>query len=139
MLSADVRVTIQFYDLDPMQVVWHGNYARFLEQARCALLDRIGYNYEQMARSGFAWPIVDMRVKYVRPIRMADVIIVTATLVEYEHRLKLDYRITRKDDGTLLTRATTIQVAVHIATGELMLECPPDLVDRVRPLIHPEA
>ena len=41
MIAADVTIRVQFYDLDPMQVVWHGNYARFLEQARCALLERI--------------------------------------------------------------------------------------------------
>ena len=30
-ISADVTIKVQFFDLDPMQVVWHGNYARYLE------------------------------------------------------------------------------------------------------------
>ena len=36
MISAEVIIPIQFYDLDPMRIVWHGNYPRFLEQARAA-------------------------------------------------------------------------------------------------------
>src|ERR1700761_7909922 len=78
MISADVVIKAQFHDLDPMQVVWHGNYVRYLEQARCALLDRIGYNYPEMEASGFAWPVVDLRVKYVRPVRVAQEIVVGA-------------------------------------------------------------
>ena len=135
MLSADTEIAIQFYDLDPMDVVWHGNYPRFLEQARCALLDRIGYNYVQMKASGYAWPIVDMRIRYVRPIIMAERIVVTAKLMEYEHRLKLEYRIRRKAGGEVLTKAQTVQVAVHMLSGDLLLESPPALTVPVRALL----
>ena len=72
MISVEATAKIQFYDVDAMQVVWHGNYARFLELARCALLEKIGYSYPEMARSGYFWPVVDMRIKYVRPVRMAQ-------------------------------------------------------------------
>jgi acyl-CoA thioester hydrolase len=132
MHSAEVTIKAQFYDLDPMEVVWHGNYARYLEEARCALLDRIGYNYPQMQASGYIWPIVDMRVKYVRPLRFAQEFIVTATVVEFENRLKIDYRIRDKESGEVLTKATTIQVAVRAATGELCLESPAALTDKLK-------
>ena len=132
MISADIELVAQFYDLDPMQVVWHGNYPRYLEEARCALLDRLDYNYTQMAQSGYAWPIVDMRVKYVRPIRFAQRIRVSATLAEYENRLRIEYRIRDAASGETLTKATTIQLAVDVASGELCLECPAALVDNVK-------
>lgn len=132
MISADVTLTVQFYDLDPMQVVWHGNYARYLEQARCALLDRIGYNYPEMDESGYVWPIVDMRLKYVRPARFGQSIRVTATLKEYENRLRIEYRIRDAASGDVLTKAETTQLAVNAATQELCLETPAALQDRVR-------
>lgn len=132
MLFAETTITVQFYDLDPMGVVWHGNYPRFLEHARCALFERIDYDYAKMRDSGYAWPIVDMRIKYVRPIRMADVIVVRARLVEYENRLKLEYRIRRRDDGEVLTKAETVQVAVQMATGEMQLESPAVLLDKMK-------
>jgi acyl-CoA thioester hydrolase len=134
MLSAEAVVTVQFYDLDPMEVVWHGNYPRFLELGRCALLDRLDYNYAQMRESGFAWPVVDMRIKYVRPIRMAETIVVTASLLEYENRLKLEYRIRRQSDGVVLTKAHSVQVAVRMATGEMQMESPAILFEKVRAL-----
>jgi len=134
MISADVVIKVQFYDLDPMGIVWHGNYARFLEQARSALFQKISFGYREMAESGFAWPIVDMRIKYVRPIDLRT-IAVKATLVEYENRLKVNYLITDKDGGAILTRAHTIQVTVDRVSNELCFETPPALVDKVRRLL----
>src|SRR5437667_1640166 len=89
MISAEIVVQAQFYDLDPMQVVWHGHYVRFLELARSALLDKLDYNYPQMLASGFLWPVVDLRIRYVRPIRFAQQVTVTATLIEFENRLRI--------------------------------------------------
>lgn len=135
MISAEVTVRVQFYDLDPMQVVWHGNYARYLEEARCALLDRIGYNYVEMEASGYLWPIVDLRVKYVQPARFAQQIRVVATLIEYENRVCIDYRIFDAVSGAVLTKASTTQVAVHAESQELCLESPALFIDKVRALL----
>lgn len=132
MLAVEITLKAQFYDIDPMGVAWHGNYARFLEQARCELLDQLGYNYQQMQESGYAWPIVDMRIKYVRPIRFGQDFTVGATIVAFENGLKIDYRLRNLATGEVLTKARTFQVAVRIETGELCIESPACLTDRVR-------
>ena len=124
----------QFFDLDPMNIVWHGNYARFLEVGRCALLDLLDYDYTKMHESGFAFPIVEMRVKYVAPIRFRQRFVVGTTLMEYENRLRFDYVIRDAETQAVLTRARTIQVAVRLDTGELCLECPPILLEKARAL-----
>lgn len=135
MLTAEVTIKAQFYDLDPMEVVWHGNYVRFLEQARCELLDHIGYNYEEMRNTGYLWPIVDIRLRYIRSIRRAQTVIVSATLAEYEHRIRIDYRVRDAASGDVLTKARTDQVAVDAATGELCLQSPQTLIDKVQALL----
>ena len=135
MIEAECEIIAQFYDLDPMQVVWHGNYIRYFEQVRGLLLDKIDYNYPQMERSGYLWPIVDMRVKYVRPVRYQQRIRVRAALTEYENRLRIDYRCLDAGSGEVLTKAHTIQVAVNAATGELNLESPPVLLERVKKVL----
>jgi acyl-CoA thioester hydrolase len=135
MISATLTLKAQFYDLDPMQVVWHGHYARFLEQARCALLDKIEFNYLQMSQTRYIWPIVDLRIKYIRPIRFAQEIDVTATLSEHENRLKIDYAITDVCTGEILTKAHTIQVAVDSENNEVCFESPPELLEKVRCLL----
>jgi acyl-CoA thioester hydrolase len=134
-ISAKVTCRAEFYDLDPMQIVWHGNYTKFMEQARCALMDRIGYNYDEMVQSGYAWPIVDLRIKYIKPVRWAEPIEVEATLIEFENRLKVDYRIRLAATGAVLTKAMTTQLAVEVATGELSFVCPDVFTKKVRSLL----
>ena len=134
MLSAEIEGKAEFYDLDPMQVVWHGNYARFLEQARSALMDRIGYSYNEMHQSGLALPIVDFRIKYIRPIRLAQCFRVVARLLEYENRLKIAYEIYDIATGDSVTKAQTVQVAVTPA-GELVFQSPDALIEKVRKLL----
>ena len=41
-LQATVMLTVPFHDADPAGVAWHGNYFRYFDEARCAMLDRIG-------------------------------------------------------------------------------------------------
>src|SRR5262249_50234075 len=135
MIRAEIVVQAQFYELDPMQVVWHGNYARYLELARCALMEKIGYSYPEMASSGYVWPIVDMRIKYVRPIRFAQQIRLCADLVEYENRIRIDYRIIDVATGQLLSKAQTTQLAVSVGTGELAFNSPSEMIEKVRRLL----
>jgi acyl-CoA thioester hydrolase len=54
-----------------------------------------------------------------------------ATIVEWENRLKVDYLITDADSGKRLTRATTTQVAVELASGEMCFVSPPILFEKL--------
>lgn len=128
--SAEVQVKIPFHDVDPVGIVWHGHYAKYFEIARCALLEGFGYNYDQMLESGFAWPVIDMHLRYVKPARFGQDIRVTATLVEWEHRLKIDYRV-RDENGARMCKGSTVQVAVSIATREMCLRSPDVLFTRL--------
>ena len=64
-LENDYYIKPSFYDLDPMGVVWHGNYIKFMEQAREAMLEIIDYNYDIMTAKGVMWPIVKLEIKYI--------------------------------------------------------------------------
>ncbi|HAI30427.1 acyl-CoA thioesterase [Thalassospira tepidiphila] len=135
MLSSSVTEKVQFYHLDPMNVVWHGNYVQFFENARCALLDKVDYNYPQMDQSGFVWPVVDMRVKYVAPCHFGQEITITASLREYENRLKIDYLVTDAKTGQKLTKGFTIQVAVEKHSGEMLYRSPDFFIEKMEALL----
>ena len=62
-LSTEIEFKIDFFEVDSMKIVWHGNYINYFERARCALLDKIGYNYIAMEESGYSYPVVDVRIK----------------------------------------------------------------------------
>lgn len=126
-LSHEVELEPTFHDLDPMNIVWHGNYAKYLEIARCALLDKFNYDYPQMRDSGYAWPIVDMRCKFVGPATFKQKLRIRAEIVEWENRLKIDYKIFDQASGRIIHRAHTTQVAVDLKTQEMQYICPPVL------------
>ena len=138
-LQSEVEVEVPFHDSDPMGVTWHGNYFRYMETARAALLDSIGYNFRQMLDSGYYWPVVDARIKYVRPTTFGQRLRVTATLAEYENRLKITYTIADVASGDVVTEATTTQAAVHRERGEMSFVSPPVLIDKVRAALNAAA
>ena len=107
MIQAEVEIEIPFHDVDVMGVAWHGHYVKYLEIARCALLDKIDYNYPQMRESGYAWPVIDMRIRYPRPLYFQQKIRVLVNLEEWENRLKFGYEIRDAESGRRLTRAYT--------------------------------
>jgi acyl-CoA thioester hydrolase len=129
--TCETEIEVQFFDLDPMQIVWHGNYVKYLEVARCALLDSVGYNYMQMKESGYMWPVIDLNVRYVASASFGQRIKVRADIVEYENRLKIDYLITEAATGKRLTRASTTQVAVDLESGEMLFVSPPVLLEKL--------
>lgn len=121
---ASVELDIPFHDVDMMEVAWHGHYARYLEIARCKLFDQIDYNYPQMRASGYAWPVIDMRIRYVQPLLFQQRVRVTAWVAEWENRLRLQYVIEDATSGARLTKAHTDQVAVDMQTREMLLASP---------------
>ena len=125
------KIKVPFFDVDSMHIVWHGHYVKYLEVARCELLDSINYGYLEMAHSGYLWPVVDMRLKYVAPARFGQWIQVFCKLTEFETRLKLNYEIIDIDTGKRLTKAHTIQVAVASETQEMQFETPAILKQRL--------
>ena len=129
-LTASVKMRIPFFDLDPTGVAWHGRYFQYFELARCELLEGIDYSYKEMVDSGFLWPVADTSVRYTKPLTLNQVVIVTACLREWEMRLVVDYKI-EDEDGTVFTKARTIQVPVNADTMELTLGSPQVLIDNV--------
>lgn len=129
-LRHSVEIEIPFHDVDMMEVAWHGHYVKYFEVARCALLDQFDYNYMRMRESGYAWPIIEMHLRYAKPARFGDRVSVTATIREWENRLKISYLIEDKQ-GRRLTRGHSIQVAVDMASGEMLYASPTVLLQRL--------
>ena len=125
----EIELKPAFHDLDPLDMVWHGNYVKYLEIARCALLSHINYDYLEMKASGFIWPVVDMRLKYIRPITYGRTIVIACAVVEWEHRLKISYHITDKETGLLLHKAYTVQVALDACSQEMLFQTPKILAE----------
>jgi len=129
--SATIAIVVPFHDIDSVGMAWHGHYAKYFEIARCELLESFGYGYNAMRESGFLWPVIDMRIRYVQSVRFDQRILVKATLREWENRLLIDYLITDQASSQRLTKGSTVQVAVDMKSGEMCFVSPPILFERL--------
>jgi acyl-CoA thioester hydrolase len=132
-LNAEITLVTSFQDADPMGVIYHGNYFRFFEEARRLLMEKINYNYRGMADSGFAWPVIDSYVKYVKSIPFNHEIRITAKLSEWENYMRVDYIIYDAQTGKRMTKGYTRQVAVNMKTEEMCFASPALLKDKLEP------
>jgi len=128
--SSTAEIEIPFHDIDIMGIAWHGHYAKYLEIARCAMLETIDYNVPAMRDSGYAWPVVEMNIRYAQPLKFQQKIAVEANLVEIENRMKINYRIFDVASGKRLTKAYTVQVALCLKTNEMLFASPRALLDK---------
>lgn len=136
LISHETKIRVEFYDVDSMNVVYHGNYIKFLEVARCNLLDKIGYGYNDMVATNFMFPVATLNVKYVRSLTFAEEAIVKATLVEWENRIRIKYEIRSCKTGQVVTKAETTQMAVKMPEGETLFVCPKVFTDKVEALLR---
>jgi acyl-CoA thioester hydrolase len=134
-VSETVRTCPHFYDLDPMGVVWHGNYPRFFELGRAAVLTKIGYGYGTMVESGYLWPVIDMHIRYYRPMRLGQWMDIIASITEWENRLKIEYFARDADTGAKLSKGSSVQVAVDIKSNEMQWQTPAILKEKLAPYL----
>ncbi len=125
------EIEVPFHDVDMMRIAWHGHYAKYFEIARCALLAQFDYDYEQMRDSGYAWPVIELHVRYVKPLHFQQRIRVIARIVEYENRLKIAYEVRDLASGQRLTKGHTVQVAVKMPEEEMCFYSPPILLQKL--------
>lgn len=130
-IGATVEAQVGFHDVDVAAVVWHGHYLKYLENARWALMDSIGFGLQEMLASGYGWPIVELRVKYVKSAKFGDRLSVRASLTEWQNRLVVNYLITDIGSGERVARAQTVQAAVEMASGVLQFATPAVLLERI--------
>lgn len=126
--SFELRKMVPFYDLDPMQIVWHGNYLNYFEDARRELLEHLGVDlYKYFEKTKTIFPIIRTSTKHIYPLRHRDEFICKATLVDARFKLVVDFEIRLAADDKICARGKTEQVAVLTPTMEIMLRIPDEI------------
>ncbi|MBR3513807.1 MAG: acyl-CoA thioesterase [Bacteroidaceae bacterium] len=125
MLTVEKAFDIRFSEIDMMQVVWHGTYPVYLEDAREAFGNRYGLSYQRyMVESTFA-PIVEMKLNYKRPLKYGMKPIVKITYHPTESaKIVFDYEIRDSLTGEVCLTAHTVQVFMD-KQYQLLWENPP--------------
>ncbi|MFT5136222.1 MAG: acyl-CoA thioester hydrolase [Arenicella sp.] len=135
-ISCCIDREIAFYDVDSYRIVWHGNYPKYFEEARCALLEQVGYPYAAMEESTYFFPVIDLQIRYIKTIVFKQRIKIAATLTEWEHRLVIRYLISDADSGERLCKGSTTQVAVKMPEQITQYESPAELINKVQEFLQ---
>jgi acyl-CoA thioester hydrolase len=126
--SFEVKYIVPFYDLDPMQIVWHGNFLNYFEIARAALLDHYGVDlYSYYEKHKLIFPIIKTSTKHIFPLRHRDEVVCKATLVDAKVKLVFDFEIRLAKDGKICARGRTEQVTVKAPEMEMIFSVPDDI------------
>ena len=126
-LSVTVTRLVRFNEVDPLNVVWHGHYASYFEDARVAFGRQYGFGYRDMHGAGFVAPVKQMHIDYEVSLRFDQECRITASLFWSEAaRLNFEYVITDRE-GCVTTRGYTVQLFVSLEGG--LFYAKPDLYE----------
>lgn len=131
LFETETKLTVQFYDLDPLNVVWHGNYVKYLETARCDLLDKLGYDYEDMKHDNVAYPVATMDLKFIKPCVFNQKLRVVTSIEEIEPSLIMKYTIYDDETGEKLFKARSMQICINKTTNESIYSAPEGLKEKL--------
>ncbi len=126
--SCQVAITVPFHDLDPMNIVWHGNLMKYFDVARFALLDQCGIDLQAyFEKTRYLFPIIKTSTKHIVALKNRDELICNVTVLEAKIKIVMDFEIRRKGRQQVCARGRSEQVAVVYPKMELLFEIPEDI------------
>jgi acyl-CoA thioester hydrolase len=121
-------VRAQPHHTDYAGVVWHGSYIAWMEEARIECFRSLGMDYADMVAMGCELPVVDLSIRYHRPVRMGMPVVIKTRISSMKGvRINWDYRIQSPDDQDLFVTAQVTLVAVDQEKGKIMRRLPADV------------
>lgn len=91
---------INYYETDRMGVVHHSNYIRYLEEARCYLLENIGMPFEVLEENGITIPVLGVNCTYKHHVTFGDTLQIRVFIKEYTGvRMTVGYDVKDKETG----------------------------------------
>lgn len=124
---------VRYAETDPMNVVYHGNYAQYFEVGRVEAIRQLGFSYKDLESTGIIMPVVEWTAKFLRPARYDDLLTVRTTLNEWpvDHRIRFRQEVFN-EEGKLLTVG---DVLLYFLKSENMekTSMPKEMEDRLKP------
>src|SRR5690606_21284638 len=124
-----INIRVRYSETDKMGVVYHGNYAQYLEIARVEWLRSIGISYKELEDRGVMLPVISLQIHYQKSGRYDDLLTVDRHLLRTPAvKIEVDYRIWTQDQE-FIAEANTVR-AVIVAGTFKPIRCPNDLWEK---------
>jgi len=110
-LKASTEVEVRFSEVDSMNIVWHGSYVLYFEDAREAFGKKYGLGYLDIFGNGYYAPLVDLRFNYKKPLVYGHKARVEIGFRNTQAaKIIFDYEIYDTQDGSLIATGYSVQV-----------------------------
>lgn len=105
---------VQYYETDQMSIVHHSNYIRWLEEARCDVLEQLGTSCAYLESIGIIIPVLAVSCEYKTMTHFGETVRIFAQMTEYDSiRMKMEYKIEDKETGELRSIGTSRHCFLH--------------------------
>ncbi|MFS4468136.1 acyl-CoA thioesterase [Maribacter sp. 2210JD10-5] len=123
MVFDEISFRVRYGETDQMGVVYHGNYAQYLEMGRVEWLRKLGVSYKEMEAQGIILPVISLKMDFLKSALYDDMITVRTTLKKTPLvRIEFDYAISNQEDE-ILVKANTV-LAFMDAHKKRPIKCP---------------
>ncbi|MCI8590567.1 MAG: acyl-CoA thioesterase [Clostridiales bacterium] len=114
---------VNYYETDRMGISHHSNYIRWMEEARVAFLEGLGYGYLQLEAEGVISPVVGIECQYKHPTTFDDRVGIKIWVDQYNGvKLTMKYEMTNEATGDLVLTATSVHCFVDRTGKPLILK-----------------
>ena len=128
--TAVYEAEVPFHDCDPLGIVWHGHYYKYLEIARTRLLAGVGLDVRDFLELGYGLLVIESRCRYAFPLRYGDRFRVRAWFKDTEMRLNIAYEVTNLTRDKRAARGWTVLVVTD-DEGNMLMETPDEIRRRI--------
>ncbi len=127
-LKSTKEIEVRFNELDPLGIVWHGNYLQYFEIGREDFGVKHGICYTDLIREHIATPVVSVQCDFKSYVRYGEKLIIETRFVNNPAaKVILKYKIYRAENNEVVAEGKTIQVFTDME-GNLLLILPEFIV-----------
>lgn len=126
-----ISFRVRYGETDQMGVVYHGNYAQYLEMGRVEWLRALGFSYKKMEEEGVMLPVISLQINFKKSAVYDDLIrVVTMLKKRPSVKIEFDYKIYNEADEVLI-EAHTVLAFIDKATKRPM-RCPEAILEKIK-------
>ena len=126
-----ISFRVRYAETDQMGVVYHGNYAQYLEMGRVEWLRSFGISYKNMEEKGIMLPVISLAVNYKKSAVYDDLISVETRLRKLPLvKIEFDFNIYNEQHEILAT-ANTVLAFLDMQTKR-PIKCPDYILKKIQ-------
>lgn len=125
------KIRVRYHETDQMGVVYHGNFATYLEVGRVEWLRNLNFSYAKMEKNNVFLPVVSLEIKYKKPALYDEILQIKTSLLKIPTRkIEFTYEVFN-DNNTLIVTGYSALVFINRKTNRPIF-CPENILDKIK-------